>query len=1436
MESRLSVGKRRRRLLAFVEQLEVRRLLSANLVISEFMASNSTGIQDQYGNYSDWIEIHNAGDTDANLGNYFLTDNAADPQEWQFPQQTLAAGGYLIVFADGMNNAVAGKELDTNFKLGASGEYLGLINAADDSVQFDYSPTYPVQTANISYGLSNADDPNSARVYFSVPSPGQPNAPSVASPVFSQAGIAFTGTINLTLTDTTPNSTIYYTTDNSTPTTSSTVYTGPISITRSEAIRAVAAASGLVSSPLVSQTYERVDSTVTSVQNQNLPVIIIDTYGATMNDTTFIGGSATVMNTTDGTTNILGTADYQGRIGIHIRGSTSEGYPKQQYTIHLWDENDEGKKVSLLGMPADDSWVLYAPYTELSLMQNQLAYQWSNEMGDYASRTQFVEVYMSTGGNSYAANTTTINYSSNYMGVYILEEKIKIGSDRVNVDEMSSSNPNGGFIIEQDRYSGEDYFTTPQGVHMVLSDPDDTSLMSNISSAWDAFENALFTGNAGPNQPWDTPGNADYYGNFIDIKSFVDYFLLQEMTRNIDAFWLSTYYTKAADTVVDGSVTQRGLISAGPQWDFNLALGAANYNLSADAEGWDTDLLSPAPGAAGVSGFNPQDPYFQRLLTDPNFVQAVSDRWNQLRQGVFSTSNLDANIQSDVNLLSDNTGAYPVGINPTGTTSPVMRNFQKWPELGVFVTTDGMYDPNGSWIQDVGLMQNWLAARVNWMDSQFIPEPVITPGGDFSSPVTVNISPLGPADENDTALIGPNSNVQYMVPSRTNQPTNWYLPSFDSSSWSTGQTGLGYDVATSPVNFLPYINTNVQSLMLNHSADLYLRTTFTISDPSQIQALILSAQYDDGFIAWVNGARVMDANSPENTDPAYNTSAAGSGDDNLAITYREFDITAIKNLLVAGTNVLAIQGLNSGTGSNDFLLSPTLSARTYTYPTEGTIYYTTDGTDPRASDGSPSASAIVYSGGLALNSNTQIKARTYVDGSWSALADQTYTINPGGLRITEMMYHPPGSSDSEFVELQNTSALPIDLDGYQFTSGISLVFSDVTLAPGQYGVIVQDAAEFAATYGNSPNVLGVYSGSLSNSGETVTLSDPSDQPVESFTYKDSWYPSTDGDGYSLVVVNPDGDAADLNTAAGWRASDTLLGAPGYADSDATVPAVNSWTVDDGGAGQPSIQFDFNTYISSGSAASLTLTNQVASQPVAVSSYTIDDNKLTFLLDSSLSSGVYQFTLPAGAAVNASGIASSEATAATILLVRAGQAWSLPPSEVNPTIDRLAFGAGGALDLGSNILTVEYDPGSDPAGTIASLVNAGYANGVGTGPGIISSATFGQPANVTAVGYFDNGSSVKVGRSWSGDTNLDGKIDADDMSLIVLGQKTSGIRWQDGNFNYDTKVNADDWLQFALVAGYSKGQILTNNAPAFSQLLLDSDTNVSDLLDPPTGAQ
>lgn len=183
-----------------------------------------------------------------------------------------------------------------------------------------------------------------------------------------------------------------------------------------------------------------------------------------------------------------------------------------------------------------------------------------------------------------------------------------------------------------------------------------------------------------------------------------------------------------------------------------------------------------------------------------------------------------------------------------------------------------------------------------------------------------------------------------------------------------------------------------------------------------------------------------------------------------------------------------------------------------------------------------------------------------------------------------------------------------------------------------------------------------------------------------------------------------------------------------------------------------------------------------------------------------------------------------------IIVPAGQTLALPTGGYPFSANSLSIGTGGTLDIADDSLTINYGTNSDPASTIASLIDTGYANGTWTGTGIISSAAFAQSSNTTGIGYFDNGSSITIRRTWYGDANLDGVINADDLSLMLLGQSQHTTRWQDGNFNYDTQVNADDWIQFMYVNAYAHQQMLPAVVPAFAQSELASAKNLNSLLD------
>ncbi len=218
----------------------------------------------------------------------------------------------------------------------------------------------------------------------------------------------------------------------------------------------------------------------------------------------------------------------------------------------------------------------------------------------------------------------------------------------------------------------------------------------------------------------------------------------------------------------------------------------------------------------------------------------------------------------------------------------------------------------------------------------------------------------------------------------------------------------------------------------------------------------------------------------------------------------------------------------------------------------GTIFYTLDGFDPRYYGGSIDIShARVYYGQFALTESVHIKARVLSGGTWSALNEATYAIGPvaDNLRITEVMYHPQNDPNEEFAELTNIGAEAINLNLVKFTNGIDFTFPSLELAPGEYIVIVQDRNAFENRYGTEVNVAGQYSGRLNNAGEKIELEDAIGQKILEFDYKDGWYPTTDGDGFSLTIIDPaNHDPDSWNNKDYWRASTNIGGSPGRDDN------------------------------------------------------------------------------------------------------------------------------------------------------------------------------------------------------------------------------------------------------------------------------------------------
>jgi hypothetical protein len=216
-------------------------------------------------------------------------------------------------------------------------------------------------------------------------------------------------------------------------------------------------------------------------------------------------------------------------------------------------------------------------------------------------------------------------------------------------------------------------------------------------------------------------------------------------------------------------------------------------------------------------------------------------------------------------------------------------------------------------------------------------------------------------------------------------------------------------------------------------------------------------------------------------------------------------------------------------------------------PGAGTIYFTTNGVDPRVYySGVIDPAAQTYSVPLTLNATVTVKARVFNGVTWSALNEATFRVGELGvpLRFTEIMYNPSGGDAYEFIEIRNVGGVPLNLGGFSFQGITFVVPSGTMLPPGGILLLANNAnpALFAARY-PSATVSGYYGGNLSNGGERIAILDANGNTVVAVHYDDEagWPMSPDGGGYSLEIIDSRGDP---NAPANWRASSAVNGTPG----------------------------------------------------------------------------------------------------------------------------------------------------------------------------------------------------------------------------------------------------------------------------------------------------
>lgn len=413
--------------------------------------------------------------------------------------------------------------------------------------------------------------------------------------------------------------------------------------------------------------------------SSNLPVIVINTNGVTIPDEPKIPATMGIIYNGEGKRNKLGDPfnEYNGNIGIEVRGESSQMFPMKSYSIELRDENDDDLDASIFGLPEESDWVLYAPYNDKTLMHNVLAYNMSNSMGHWAAHCKYVEVIL----------------NGEYVGIYVFMEKIKRDKGRVNIkklepEDSTADKISGGYIFSLDKdadgwvskYKGPNSFVKPKFKYEYPKAEDITTAQkSYIRNYTDSFENALHGDNfQDPALGW---------RNFADENSFIDYFIVNEVSRNVDGYHISTYMYKDRDDV------NRKIIM-GPVWDYDIAFRNANYCSGSDTTGWAYRYNYVCPPFTLPVPF-----WWDRLMEDTAFQANLLCRWKSLRQTLLSTKSINQRIDSIAAL----------------TAEARQRHFIKWPVLGVYVWPNPDPIPK-NYNQEIMVLKYWLSKRMEWID------------------------------------------------------------------------------------------------------------------------------------------------------------------------------------------------------------------------------------------------------------------------------------------------------------------------------------------------------------------------------------------------------------------------------------------------------------------------------------------------------------------------------------------------------------------------------------------------------------------------------------------------------------------------------------------------------------------------------------------------
>ncbi|MGI9241034.1 MAG: lamin tail domain-containing protein [Verrucomicrobiales bacterium] len=1160
--------------------------LAADVIISEILASNVSGITDEDGDDSDWIELANVSGTAVDLGGWHLTDAAQVMDKWTFPNVTLNPGEELLVWASGKDRALAGGELHTNFKLTSNGEYLGLVRPDGITVEYAFDP-YPAKYPDVSFGsgtpggsnvqLVGPEDP----VRYKVPidagedsgSATPWNATSFDDGDWATAGlgvgyataledpyddyIGVGGDLGDSLYQ--ENSTVYlripFTVDNPAEVTALTFrarYDDGFAVYINGS--AVLASANLPADGVLD--FEA----IAGASHRDSDAIALEPFPINLADVALVAG--TNILAVHGLNRSATSSDFLFDCELEAQVTPAGGMAELVYMPTPTPGSENGSGVPDLG-PVIRNATENPPRPELATQTELLV---TAEVAPSQNPVESVTLYHRQG---YGAEMPLVMRDDGLApdalagdGIYSVGlplaglsagEMLRWRIEAADGDGTTSREPFFGDPLNSPEYFGTavadpDLNSDLPVLEWFIENPGAANSRSGSRASClylGEFYDNIFcrvrgNSSSGLNKKsYKFDFNTDYHFRFDEDPEAV-----RAEEFNLNTTWTDKAYVRQP---LSYEIYDRAGSPGSVCFLTRVQQNGAFFSVAAYTEQVDRRLLRREAridddgalykmfnaGTSGSSGVEKKNRTHESNADLSAFVSGMQSSGETLENFIFDNVDLPRELN------------YLAATVLTQNNDNISKNYY------LYRDSEG----SGEWTQipwdlDLTWGSHYMTGDNISHDGIWATEDYVFGGRSMNVPISpshpfVGIQEL-PANRNWNRIIDKlleNDRFKDMFRRRLRTLVDELLMTdLVESSIATSELALGNDAVLDRAKWGQFGTQQTLAEAIAILEDGYLAPRRTHLSVTHLASNAGSYVTPAGAPAAVTSAMLPDAQPlrPQ-IDIAGIDGSPASGD-------QAEEFVELQNPNAFAVDLSGWQ--LAGGVRFDFLPGTIIEANGSLFVSPSVSAFRARAQSPRGGEG------LNVEGDYSGQISSRGESIALLDASGATIDSLSTPSTPSAaqefLRITELHYAPPGGSSFEFIELKNIGASPLDLAGVEFSNGVAMSLSG-TLGAGQYGIVVSDPAGFPGL-----NVLGTFTGSLNNGGEQLTLRDAVGENILSFEFDGDWFPPARGGGYSIDILDDGAGWDTWGLRSSWALSSEISGSPGVANPEPHSQSFAAW--------------------------------------------------------------------------------------------------------------------------------------------------------------------------------------------------------------------------------------------------------------------------------------